>query len=160
MLTRRRSSDAHRAAWHVYYGDVHVGTIGRRAGAPVDVDQWSWSCGFYPGLRSGQHRYGTAATFELARAGFEADWNALLPEISDRPTGPRRLQTPAARAHRASSDKLPSLPNRLRVDHADPHTAATPSKESRRPESHHHMAPRPNSFIMADRPHFGSHPCV
>jgi hypothetical protein len=29
----------------------------------------------------------------------------------------------------------------LRVDHADPHTAAAPSQESRRPESHHHMAP-------------------
>jgi hypothetical protein len=38
------------------------------------------------------------------------------------------------------ADGLPSLPNRLRVDHADPHTAAPPSQESRRPESDHHMA--------------------
>ena len=29
--------------WHVYYGDVHVGTIGIRSGVPVDRDQWSWS---------------------------------------------------------------------------------------------------------------------
>ena len=56
---------------------MHVGTIGERAGVPLDVDQWHWSCGFYPG----HHRYGTAATFDEARAGFEANWKALLPEI-------------------------------------------------------------------------------
>jgi len=57
-LTRRRSDNPHHETWHVYYGDVHVGTIGERAGVPVDVNQWSWSCGFYPGLHPGQHRHG------------------------------------------------------------------------------------------------------
>src|SRR3974390_3399804 len=38
------------------------------------------------------------------------------------------------------SNGLPSLPNRLRVDHADPHTAPAQSQESRRLESHHHRA--------------------
>src|ERR1700729_559883 len=80
-LTRRRSDNPHQVTWHVYYADVHVGTIGERAGVPVDVDQWSWSCGFTPGLNPGQHRYGTAPSFEEARTGFEADWKALLPEI-------------------------------------------------------------------------------
>jgi hypothetical protein len=47
-LTRRRSDNPHQVTWHVYYGDVHVGTIGERAGVPVDVDRWGWSCGFYP----------------------------------------------------------------------------------------------------------------
>jgi hypothetical protein len=56
---------------------VHVSTIGERAGVPLDVDQWHWSCGFY----LGQHRYGTAAIFDEARAGFEANWKAPLPEI-------------------------------------------------------------------------------
>jgi hypothetical protein len=79
-LTRRRSDNPHRTTWHVYYGDVHIGTIAERAGVPVDVDQWKWSCGFYPGLHPGQHRYGTAASFEEARFGFEAGWKALLPE--------------------------------------------------------------------------------
>jgi hypothetical protein len=73
-LTRRRSDNPHQVTWHVYYDDVHVGTIGERAGVPVDVDRWKWSCGFYPRLHSGQHKDGTAATFEEARAGFEADW--------------------------------------------------------------------------------------
>jgi hypothetical protein len=82
-LTRRRSDNPHQVTWHVYYGDVHVGKIGERAGVPVDVDPWHWSCGFYPGLHPGQHRYGTAISFEEARAGFEADWNDLLPEIPD-----------------------------------------------------------------------------
>ena len=60
-LTRRRSDNQHQETWHVYFGDVQVGTIGERAGVPVDVDQWSWSCGFYPGLHPGQYRYGIAA---------------------------------------------------------------------------------------------------
>jgi hypothetical protein len=80
-LTRRRSDNPHHVTWHVYCGDVHVGTIGERAGVPVDVDKWGWSCGFTPGLSPGQHRYGTAPSFEEARTGFEADWKALLPEI-------------------------------------------------------------------------------
>jgi hypothetical protein len=63
-LTRRRSDNPHQVTWHVYYGDVHVGKIGERAGVPVDVDPWHWSCGFYPGLHPGQHRYGTAISFE------------------------------------------------------------------------------------------------
>jgi len=82
-LTRRRTADRHRETWHVYYGEVRVGAIGERAGVPVHGDQWGWSCGFYPGLEPGQHRYGTAKTFEAARGGFEADWNALLSEIPE-----------------------------------------------------------------------------
>jgi hypothetical protein len=80
-LTRRRSDNPHQETWLVYLGDVHVGTIGERAGVPVGVDQWAWSCGFYPGLHPRQHRNGTAASFDEARAGFEADWSSLLPEI-------------------------------------------------------------------------------
>jgi hypothetical protein len=50
MLTRRRSDNPHQVNWYVFYDDVHVSTIGERAGVPVDVDQWHWSCGFYLGL--------------------------------------------------------------------------------------------------------------
>ena len=60
-LTRRRSDNLHQVTWHVYFEDVHVGTIGERAGVPFDVDQWQWSCGFYPGLHPGQHKAGAAA---------------------------------------------------------------------------------------------------
>jgi hypothetical protein len=81
-LTRRRYPERPNC-WHVYFDDVHVGTISKRAGVPVDVDQWGWSCGFYPGLHPGQHRYGTAASFAEARAGFDADWRRLLPEIPE-----------------------------------------------------------------------------
>jgi hypothetical protein len=111
VLTRRRSADRHHETWHVYYDDVHVGTIGERAGVPIDVDQWGWSCGFYPGLHPGQHRRGTAGTFELARAGFEADWETLLPEA---PAGAfdeyhRDRETRAEiAAVRARGEKLPT----------------------------------------------------
>jgi hypothetical protein len=82
VLTRRRYRERQNC-WHIYYGEVHVGTIAERSGVPVDVDQWGWSCGFYPGLHPGQHRHGTAANFTEARIGFEADWNSLLPEIPE-----------------------------------------------------------------------------
>jgi hypothetical protein len=76
-LTRRRYPERHEC-WHVYYGDVHVGTIARRAGVPVDVDQWGWDCGFSPGSHPGECTGGSAPTFEEARADFEADWQVFL----------------------------------------------------------------------------------
>ena len=85
-LTRRRSKDAHAESWQIFYGDVQVGTIGIRAGVPVDVDQWGWSCGFYPRSHRLEHHDGTAETFEQARADFEAAWRDYLP--APRPTSP------------------------------------------------------------------------
>jgi hypothetical protein len=43
-LTRRRSTDAPEECWHVYYGDVHAGTIAIRSGSPYDEDPWEWTC--------------------------------------------------------------------------------------------------------------------
>jgi hypothetical protein len=82
-LTRRRSDNDHSENWSVYYGDVRVGWIGQRAGVPIDVDQWGWSLGFYPGLEPGQHRDGSAQTFELARIAFEEAWRRLLRNIPE-----------------------------------------------------------------------------
>ena len=44
-LTRRPARDR-LDCWRVFYGDVCVGTIGRRVGVPNGVDQWEWSCGY------------------------------------------------------------------------------------------------------------------
>jgi hypothetical protein len=33
-LTRRRSTDAREECWHIYYGDMHAGTIAIRNGTP------------------------------------------------------------------------------------------------------------------------------
>ncbi|MGO4513691.1 hypothetical protein CT676_42695 [Bradyrhizobium sp. MOS001] len=82
-LTRRRSDNTHQKTWQIYFGDVRVGTIGSRAGVPTAADQWGWPCGFYPGLEPGQHRNGTAETFEAAREEFESAWSELLPCIPD-----------------------------------------------------------------------------
>jgi hypothetical protein len=68
-LARRRYSERP-DCWHVFYGDVHVGTIARRTGCPADVDQWEWSCGFYPGSHPSEHLHDTAAGFDQARADF------------------------------------------------------------------------------------------
>lgn len=111
MLTRRRSDNPHQETWNIYSGDVRIGTIGERAGVPIDVDQWGRDCGFYPGLHPGQHRYGTAATFEEARAGFETDWQSLQPEIPedafDKYRHERDLKA-EIRAKRARGEKLES----------------------------------------------------
>jgi hypothetical protein len=48
-LTRRRSADAREECWHIYYGDVRVGTIAQRVGNPFDTDPWEWTCRFYLG---------------------------------------------------------------------------------------------------------------
>jgi hypothetical protein len=75
-LTRRRYPEGH-DCWHVYYADVQVGTIARRAGVPVDVDQWGWICGFYPGSEPGEYLSGTGVAFDEARADFEAAWRVF-----------------------------------------------------------------------------------
>jgi hypothetical protein len=76
-LTRRRSPDRH-DCWHVYYGDVRVGTIAKRVGIPPGQDPWGWTCGFYPGSHPGEYETGTAATFDEARARFESAWGRFL----------------------------------------------------------------------------------
>jgi hypothetical protein len=73
-LTRRRDREVHKECWHVYFGDVRVGTIAIKSGAPSDVDQWGWICGFYPGSHQREHMTGSAPDFEQARADFEAAW--------------------------------------------------------------------------------------
>ena len=65
-LTRRRYPERP-DCWHVYYGDVRVGTIAMRVGNPHDTDPWEWICGFYPGCEPGEHQNATAATFDRAR---------------------------------------------------------------------------------------------
>lgn len=82
-LTRRRSDNPHQETWHIYFEDVRVGTIGVRGGVPVHADQWGWSVGFTPGMEPGTQRSGVAASFEAARAAFEAAWRELEPALPD-----------------------------------------------------------------------------
>jgi hypothetical protein len=72
-LTRRRYRER-QDCWHVYYGDVHVGTIPRLVGIPPSGRQWGWICGFYPGSQPGEYRDGIAATFDQARTDFDQAW--------------------------------------------------------------------------------------
>ena len=55
-----------------------VGTIAIRTGMPPGEDPWGWACGFYPGSHPGECTDGIAATFDQARADFEAAWRELL----------------------------------------------------------------------------------
>jgi hypothetical protein len=75
-LTRRYPK--RQDCWHVYYGDVHAGTIAKRVGIPWDEQSWGCLWGFYPGSHPGECTNGTAATFDQARADFEAGWAVFL----------------------------------------------------------------------------------
>ena len=79
-LTRRREKDRHQENWQVFYGDVCIGWIGERAGAPKTADRWGWTCGFYPRDR---HVSGTTGSFDQARADFEAAWRDYLAGCTD-----------------------------------------------------------------------------
>ena len=79
----RRRYPQRQDCWHVYNGDVHVGTIARRAGVQVDAAPWGWHLGFYPGTGSGEGTAGTANTFDDARADFEAAWRRILPTLTE-----------------------------------------------------------------------------
>jgi hypothetical protein len=81
-LTRRKDTERP-DWWDVYFGDVGVGAIGRCAGVPLHVDQWEWSCGFYPLSRRGISAGGTAQSFEQAREAFGAAWARLQPKITE-----------------------------------------------------------------------------
>ena len=76
-LTRRRYPERP-DCWHIYYGDVRVGTIARRVGNPFDTDPWEWTCGFYPGSHPRECTSDTSETFEQARTDFEAAWAVFL----------------------------------------------------------------------------------
>ena len=107
-LTRKRSDDAHREVWHVYFGDVQVGTTGERAGVPVDHD---WRCGLYPGFAPGEHRDGTAPDFFTARRQFETAWRELSAEKTEATTrnGETRATGPRANIRCGhGAEKLPS----------------------------------------------------
>ena len=80
-LTRRRDLDAQHEAWLIHYGDMHVGTISLHAGEG-GVEQWAWSCGFYPASHRGARACGSAKSYDAARADFEAAWRQLLLEIT------------------------------------------------------------------------------
>jgi hypothetical protein len=104
-LTRRRSLEAPDECWHVYYGDVRVGTIAIRTGMPPHEDPWGWSCGFYPGSHPGECIDGTAATFDLARVEFEDAWRVFLSNRTEADFQSWRAQrdwTISASAHSAS----------------------------------------------------------
>ena len=82
-LTRRRDTSRNEETWLILLEDVHIGTIGRRAGVPTDAEQWGWRCGLLSGSRSGAHAEGTAADFHQARSQFEAAWRRLRLNYTD-----------------------------------------------------------------------------
>jgi hypothetical protein len=82
-LTRRRDTSRNEETWLIFLEDVHIGTIGRRAGVPTDAEQWGWRCGFFSGSRHSARAEGTAADFDQARSLFEAAWRRVRPSYTE-----------------------------------------------------------------------------
>jgi hypothetical protein len=80
MSTLTRRSEGH-DGWHIYFGDVRIGHIGKRSGVPNHVEQWGWTIGFDPGLST--RLGGDTASFEEARAQFETAWSRILPSVTE-----------------------------------------------------------------------------
>lgn len=112
-LTRRRDLNSTREAWRIYYGDVRVGSIGLRAGAPATAtEQWEWSCGFNPPAHLGTLA-GTAASFNHARAAFEKAWKTYLPKCKDADFDVWRRQQAIVRWKYAMWDAGCKLPTQM-----------------------------------------------
>ncbi|GIQ78448.1 hypothetical protein [Bradyrhizobium sp. RD5-C2] len=108
-LTRRRDKESAREKWNIFYDDVCIGSIGLRAGVPNHADQWEWKCGFHPGCD--RLTGGPAETFEQARTAFEAEWQLLLPTLTEADFQAWRDQrdwTERKQAMWARGEKLPS----------------------------------------------------
>jgi hypothetical protein len=116
-LTRRHDIEAPDECWHVYYGNVRVGTIAKRAGIPFDKEPWGWACGFYPGSHPRECTNGVAVTFEEARAEFEEAWAVFPSNRTDADFAEWRHQwdwTAQKYAMWERGEKLPSQrPNKM-----------------------------------------------
>jgi hypothetical protein len=113
-LTRRRNSEAPEECWHIYFGDVHVGTVAIRSGIPPDEDPWGWSCGFYPGSHPGECTSGTAETFDQARADFEAAWGIFSAKRTEADYQAWREQKAWTARKYAMWERGEKLPSQLR----------------------------------------------
>jgi hypothetical protein len=83
MTLTRRLINNDPEYWGIMYGDVRVGTIGKRSGVLQHVDQWQWHSGFYPGCGPGEIENGTGATYDEARERFTAAWERLAPRKTE-----------------------------------------------------------------------------
>ena len=45
--TRRRDTLRNEETWLIFLADVHIGTIGRRAGVPNNAEQWGWWLAYF-----------------------------------------------------------------------------------------------------------------
>ena len=82
-LTRRRLKDQHTEQWPIFADDIHIGSIGVRAGVPVHADRWQWIISVYPASHRGIRDSGTARNFPEARAAFERAWRKIESQITN-----------------------------------------------------------------------------
>ena len=96
-LTRHRDKGRQIEHWLIFADDIHIGSIGMRAGVPIHADQWQWTVAVYPASLRGIRDAGIAPEFQTARAAFDQAWREIEPQIIEAD----RLEHRRARAHTA-----------------------------------------------------------
>jgi hypothetical protein len=108
-LTHRPDPDS-ADCWHIYFGDVHVGTIARAVGNPSAGEQWQWLCGFYPGSHPGEHRGGRTDSFDQTRDAFARAWRIFSANRTEADYQAWRDQRDWAAKKYAAQDRGERLP--------------------------------------------------
>jgi hypothetical protein len=75
-LTRRRYSER-QDCWHIYFGDVHVGTISRRVGQPHDEDPWDGCAASIPAPTPASKPAAPLPSLNRRARTFEQAWLAF-----------------------------------------------------------------------------------
>ena len=74
----RRPDPTHPDCWQIFCGDVHVGTIAKKAaGGKAAIEWWHWRAGFYAGTRPGEIKTGKAISLKVANVRFYRAWLAF-----------------------------------------------------------------------------------
>ena len=74
-LTRRCQHGVHQETWHIYYGDVRIGSLGERPGVRA-ARRMALELRLLSGMDPSRQQRGIVATFEEPRAGLESAWAA------------------------------------------------------------------------------------
>src|SRR5947208_3354142 len=90
----RRRSDTGLDTWHIYFGDVRIGAIGRCVGAPSAAPQWSWSCAHQQRRRRRPYQSCSSRTWRMKHVAERpyADPEAAARKLVALAAGATRLQ--------------------------------------------------------------------
>lgn len=137
-LTRRRSKDAREECWHIYFGDVRVGTIGfapacRLMSISGDGAAASSRC------RNGLIAPTARPVASRPRRDFNSAWRTLLPELTEADFDAWRAERDWTARKYAMSERDEKMPSQ--ISSALMLCACGDTFDSHRPRTAHYGCP-------------------